>query len=1425
MTTSTLLEILVQYAQSLDSNQIFFTTLTKNTVTKIAPLAPNAVQLLNHQDPFSNIVEKVSKDLLTSAFLDQNTLLNGLPHLYSLKGFPVVINVDLEIQDYTIIPALKDLSIPIFVSNDLESAVANARKVTELVAQTCEPVIHFFNLAKIEGTASQPQAIENFAIAEEPVSAQDVVLENFRFYSNANSSDPTVLLVNLSPYAKDFVQYLPNDAALLDINVYRPWNVEALLENIPSSVRKIAIVQSANQASQCNGFEPLLLDFFVDFNKLVERNIDQLIISNVGTLDNIKKSLQIIIDNVKQSKPNTTLFLGKPTTDEEAAIKFSSSVQSVLNLENSYLKVLKQVFSSNLQILNEYSSETVQANSPEYGFGLFLNQEKNRKELINLAKKSLDTSLFNFDEAGKLVQLLSKWISFNEQALAEESLIEANTTGNEIFNYLQNNQHSTAALELLKLAPSADAFSFQSNWLVGSDAWSFDVGNSGIHQVLSSKRNLNVLLIDSEPHEDRKVSTQRKKDIGLYAMNFRDVYVASVAVYASYTQLLTSIIEAAKFNGPSIVLAYLPYHSETDTPLEVLKETKNAVESGYWPLYRYNPSKEKEEEVFYLDSSVIRKELQSFLDRENKLTLLTKGNPQLTRNLEQSASDHITRVQEKRAKAAFDQLLAGLSGPPLHIYYASDGGNATSLANKLGARAVARGLKSTVLSMDDIIMEDLAEEENVVFITATAGQGEFPQDGKSFWDQIKASTDLDLAALNFSVFGLGDSQYWPRKEDKHYYNKPAKDLFKRLELLTAKPIVPLGLGDDQDADGFQTGYSEWEAQIWEALGVSGAVVPDEPKDLTNEDMKAASDFLRGTIVEGFADESTGAISATDQQLTKFHGFYMQDERDIRETRKAQGLEPYYSFMIRVRLPGGKITPEQWKVLTRLADENGFGNLKITTRATIQLHGIVKGDVKHALRAMNSTLMDTVAACGDVNRNVTVSALPANAKVHEQVSTMAAHISNYFLPKTTAYYEIWLQGHDKRDEDPSWPSIFENRGVGPVKEKTLVAGNALVDVEPIYSPVYLPRKFKVNIAVPPYNDVDVFSSDVGLVAIVDEPTQIVKGYNLYVGGGMGTTHNNKKTYPRTGSSFGYVKSEDVIEAVKAVMVIQRDNGDRKNRKHARLKYTIDDMGVEVYKQKTEELIGKKFEPEQPYEIKSNIDYFGWVKDEKGLNHFTAFIQNGRVADTVDLPQKTGLLKVADLLQKHNSGHFRVTGNQHALISDIKDEHLDEVKKVLKDYKLDNTSFSGLRTSSAACVALPTCGLAMAESERYLPVLITKIEDILEEYGLRHDSIVMRMTGCPNGCSRPWLAEIALIGKAPGTYNLMLGGGYHGQRLNKLYRASIKEEEILSILKPLFKRWALDREDGEHFGDFLIRSGVINPTLEGKYFHDDIPEEAL
>ncbi|KAK3080684.1 Sulfite reductase [NADPH] subunit beta [Coniosporium uncinatum] len=524
---------------------------------------------------------------------------------------------------------------------------------------------------------------------------------------------------------------------------------------------------------------------------------------------------------------------------------------------------------------------------------------------------------------------------------------------------------------------------------------------------------------------------------------------------------------------------------------------------------------------------------------------------------------------------------------------------------------------------------------------------------------------------------------------------------------------------------------------------------------------------------------------------------MQDDRDLRDERKAQGLEPAYAFMIRCRLNGGVATPDQWLRMDAVSTDLGNETMKLTTRQTFQFHGVVKGKLRPAMQAINKAMMTTIAACGDVNRNVMCSPLPDQSQYHADVYAVSCKISDHLLPSTTAYHEIWL-----KDDDGT---------------KTQVAGDAVQDYEPLYGPTYLPRKFKISIAIPPHNDTDVYAHDIGLIAIKGSNGRL-EGFNVLAGGGMGVTHNMKKTYPRTGSMLGFVPTEHTHIACEKIMLVQRDHGDRKNRKHARLKYTIDDMGVDVFRSKVEDIWDQKFQEARPFHFDSNIDTFGWQKDENGKNHFTMFIENGRIEDTADFPMKTGLREIA----KVHKGDFRLTPNQHLVLGAVPDEEMPQIKEMLAKYKLDNTNFSALRLSSSACVAFPTCGLAMAESERYLPELITKLEGVVEENGMRQDSIVMRMTGCPNGCARPWLAEVAFVGKAYGAYNMYLGGGYHGQRLNKLFRASIKEEEILEIMKPLLKRYALERNEGERFGDFCIRIGMIKPTIDGKTFHDDTAE---
>ncbi|ASJ56496.1 sulfite reductase subunit beta [Brevibacillus formosus] len=556
-----------------------------------------------------------------------------------------------------------------------------------------------------------------------------------------------------------------------------------------------------------------------------------------------------------------------------------------------------------------------------------------------------------------------------------------------------------------------------------------------------------------------------------------------------------------------------------------------------------------------------------------------------------------------------------------------------------------------------------------------------------------------------------------------------------------------------------------------------------------EDIKRRSDYLRGSLAETLEDRISGSIPEDDNRLMKFHGSYMQDDRDLRNERSKQKLEPAYQFMVRVRAAGGVVTPEQWLMMDDIAQQFANGTIRLTTRQSFQLHGVIKWNMKQVIQEVNEALLSTLAACGDVNRNVMCNPNPYESEVHQEVYEWAKKISNHLDPRTRAYHEIWLD------------------------EEKVVDSRDGVEQEPIYGPVYLPRKFKIGIAVPPANDVDVFSQDLGFIAIHEEGRLL--GFNVAVGGGMGMTHGDPKTYPQVARVIGFVTPEQVLDVAEKTVMIQRDYGDRAVRKHARFKYTIDDRGIEWFIHELEQRLGWELEKARPYHFEHNGDRYGWVKGSDDNWHFTLFIQNGRVKDEDNYLLKSGLREIA----KVHTGDFRLTPNQNLLIGNVTSEKKPEIEQIIQAYGLtDGTSYSALRRNSMACVSLPTCGLAMAEAERYLPTLLDEIELILDEAGLRDEEIVIRMTGCPNGCARPALAEISFIGKAVGKYNMYLGGGFSGNRLNKLYRENIGEAEILNELRPILNRYAKEREEGEHFGDFVIRAGYVKEVRSGLDFHE-------
>ncbi|MEC1673044.1 assimilatory sulfite reductase (NADPH) hemoprotein subunit [Bacillus mojavensis] len=564
--------------------------------------------------------------------------------------------------------------------------------------------------------------------------------------------------------------------------------------------------------------------------------------------------------------------------------------------------------------------------------------------------------------------------------------------------------------------------------------------------------------------------------------------------------------------------------------------------------------------------------------------------------------------------------------------------------------------------------------------------------------------------------------------------------------------------------------------------------PDgSPSDV--ERIKEESDYLRGTLKEVMLDRISAGIPDDDNRLMKHHGSYLQDDRDLRNERQKQKLEPAYQFMLRVRMPGGVSTPEQWLVMDDLSQKYGNGTLKLTTRETFQMHGILKWNMKKTIQTIHSALLDTIAACGDVNRNVMCTSNPYQSEIHSEVYEWSKTLSDDLLPRTRAYHEIWLD---------------EERVAGTPDAE---------EVEPMYGPLYLPRKFKIGIAVPPSNDIDVFSQDLGFIAIVEDGKLI--GFNVAIGGGMGMTHGDKATYPQLAKVIGFCRPEQMYDVAEKTITIQRDYGNRSVRKNARFKYTVDRLGLETVKEELENRLGWSLEEAKPYHFDHNGDRYGWVEGIEDKWHFTLFVEGGRVTDYEDYKLMTGLREIA----KVHTGDFRLTANQNLIIGNVSSEKKDEINALIDQYGLtDGKHHSALRRSSMACVALPTCGLAMAEAERYLPSLLDKVEEIIDENGLRDEEITIRMTGCPNGCARHALGEIGFIGKAPGKYNMYLGAAFDGSRLSKMHRENIGEEDILSELRVLLSRYAKEREEGEHFGDFVIRAGIIKATTDGTNFHD-------
>lgn len=554
-----------------------------------------------------------------------------------------------------------------------------------------------------------------------------------------------------------------------------------------------------------------------------------------------------------------------------------------------------------------------------------------------------------------------------------------------------------------------------------------------------------------------------------------------------------------------------------------------------------------------------------------------------------------------------------------------------------------------------------------------------------------------------------------------------------------------------------------------------------PKLSRNEDLKSGIPTLAGSIAATIADASVDHFTQDDYEFLKFHGCYQQDDRDLRKIGKK------YIMMVRSRIPGGVMTAGQWKMFDDLAAKFGNNTLRITTRQTIQFHGILKANLRPVIQGINECLLSTLAACGDVERNITAPPTPAYSPVREQVLADCHKVVAELAPKTKAYHAIWIDGVQLNLDDPANKDF----------------------ADPLYGKAYMPRKFKTSFAIPPVNDVDVFTNCQGYIAIIENEELV--GYNLAVGGSMGRSHGNAATYPRLASVIGFLTRDQLLPAARAVLAIHREHGDRVDRRHARLKYVIQERGLDWTRAEFEKFAGFKLQPARPYQFTSNGDLYGWRPALDGKWFLTLFVETGRVKDKEGHRMKTALRLVAE---RFPDLEFRLTPNQNVILANVLEEDRDAITELLTEHGiktgLKQTTF--LHAAAMACPALPTCGLALAESERMLPGLLDRLEKLCESLGLGGEEIVIRSTGCPNGCSRPYSAELAFVGKAPGRYQIWLGGNLAGTRMARLWREVVKDPDIESELRPVLTRYANERFNYERFGDWCDRVLLAEPPGE-------------
>lgn len=940
-------------------------------------------------DPGASLLQHRSAALISYTATAHSRILNRLiPHLTDLASLPLVLHIAVE-DDLSDVMVLRS-TIPFFVfSNTPQKAHDNALLSSLLARSERKAVLHVFS-AKSEGAIDEVDTgkVTPLLLTEKTGSANgaqptegastrtsDLVSGLYRSYEAAAQATSSLLNRSLrafesygspEPHTVIFAlgdtrfNFETKGVLFVDISLLNPLSPQQVLASIPSSATRVIVVEQLR--SSATKWTPTFLDILSALqsdgrgSSLV---VQSALLSNPSAIR--EHDVVDFVQKASQAPANSRLTLGPAL----AAPGAPNNLPHVPKHESAYVKLLTQVFGERLDIANSPSlvaSEGELAVTPEFALGRVRGQLEARSDLVAAVQELLQ----QLGTSPQLHGLLTRWLR------AKDDVVKSRQFGDEIVKAITSS--STPSDAAARVYALRSHFPALSRWIVGSDAWSYDLGASGLHHAIASRLDVNILILDSVPYSSRNSAdpTRRKQDVGLYAMNHGDVYVASVALYSSYSQVLQALVEADKFNGPSVVLAYLPYVSDQSPALEVLKETKLAVDAGYWPLYRWNPQRELEgNDPFTLDSDSIKNELQKFLDRQNHLSQLVRSKPQLATEIVGNLGDSLKEARKQRAKKTYEELLTAIDAPPLCVLYASDGGKAEKVARRLAARGKLRGLSSSAAPMDSMSLDELEQQQFVLFVTSVAGQGEFPQNGRTLFKALNAAAsrgETPLAGVQFSVFGMGDSHYWPRPEDAHYYNKSGKDLDARLETVGGQRVFDLGLGDDQDADGPETGYKVWEPLVWKFLGVDAVELQEaEPEPITNEHIKVASQYLRGTIAEGLADTSTGALDPSDTQLTKFHGIYQQDDRDIRDERQAQGVEPAFSFMIRVRMPGGVCTPDQWLLMDRIADEHGCGTSKITTRQTFQFHGVIKRHLKAAISDINRALLDTLAACGDVNR--------------------------------------------------------------------------------------------------------------------------------------------------------------------------------------------------------------------------------------------------------------------------------------------------------------------------------------------------------------------------------------------------------------------------------------------------------------------------